>query len=84
MEKVYIITLLCCDGEEKEVEFKVASTKEKAKEILQDWALKEETNSWIANYEKNEFDYYGFADNYFEACRDCFKTVIWIEEKEVQ
>lgn len=84
MEKVYIIILMFCDGVETDTQFKVAKTKDKAKEILQDWAEKEEINSWIANYEKNEFDYYGFADNYFEVRLGDYETFIWIEEKEVQ
>lgn len=83
MEKVYIITLMYCDGFEKEVEFKVASTKEKAKEMLQNWALEEERTSWIEGYDKDDFDDYTFEDDYFEACFDDLRTVIWIEEKEV-
>ena len=83
MEKVYIITLMYCDGAETDTQFKVTKTKDKAKEVLQSWALEKERVSWIANYEKNKFDYYGFTDNYFEVCLDCFKTVIWIEEVEV-
>lgn len=83
MEKVYIICLMRCDGIETDAEFKVAKTKDKAKEVLQSWALEEERVSWIADYKSDEFDYYGFADNYFEVCLDDFKTVIWIEEVEV-
>ena len=84
MEKVYIITLMYCDGFEKEIEFKVASTKEKAKEMLHNWALEEQQLTWIGDYEQDDFDDYSFEDDYFEACFDDLRTVIWITEKEVQ
>ena len=83
MEKVYIITLLYCDGGCHDIEFKVAHSKEKAECVLKDWALEEERTSWIHDYTKDDFDEYTFEDDYFEVCFDDLRTVIWIEEKEV-
>lgn len=83
MEKVYIITLLYCDGGCHDIEFKVAHSKEKAKEVLNNWALEEEQLTWIGDYEQDELDEYEFSEEYFDALYGEKRTTIWIEEKEV-
>ena len=83
MEKVYIISLMYCDGYGSDIEFKVASTKEKAKEVLNNWALEEEQLTWIGDYEQDELDEYEFSEEYFDAQYGEKRTTIWITEKEV-
>lgn len=83
MEKVYIVTLMYCDGYDRDIEFKVASTKEKAKEVLTDWVDIECRDSFIGDYEEDEFDDYEFSEEYFNAQYGEQRTTIWITEKEV-
>ena len=83
MEKVYIITLMYCDGYGSDVEFKVASTKEKAKEVLDNWANNEIQESWISDYTMAELDDYELSNEYFDAQYGEKRTTIWITEKEV-
>ena len=83
MEKVYIITLMYCDGYGSDIEFKVASTKEKAKEVLDNWANNEIQESWISDYTMDELDDYELSDEYFDAQYGEKRTTIWITEKEV-
>lgn len=83
MEKVYIISLMYCDGYGSDIEFKVASTKEKAKEVLDNWANNEIQESWISDYTMAELDDYELSDEYFDAQYGEKRTTIWVTEKEV-
>ena len=56
---------------------------EKAKQILKDWALQEEQSSWISEYDRDDFDYYDFDDDYFDVCYGDHRTTIFIKDVEV-
>ena len=83
MKKVYIISLMYCDFYGSDIEFKVASTKEKAKDMLNDWANNEIQGSWISDYTMAELDNYELSDEYFDAQYGEKRTTSWITEKEV-
>lgn len=83
MEKVYLVCLHYHDGWNQQIEVKVTNSKEKAKEVLKDWALEEEQLTWIGDYEEGELDNYNFSEEYFDAQYGEKRTTIWITEKEV-
>lgn len=84
MNKVYLIQLFFSDGWGQETRTRVAKTFEKAKEILKYWAEYEIENSWIGDYDKDDYADYQFDDEYFHALYGEFTTRIWIEEKDVE
>jgi hypothetical protein len=86
MDKVYLVIL---EFEEKWVdesqrEIRCTTTLEKAKEIFKEVVEQEKKDTWVGEYEEDDFNDYTETDDYFEARSDDYTTIIYIKEVEVE
>jgi hypothetical protein len=84
MEKVYVIILEYHEDEETQIETRIAKSREKAEQILQEWAKQEMENSWLKNYSVEELNDYELSKNYFYAQSDDYVTTIYIKEEYIE
>ena len=86
MNKVYLVIL---EFEEKWVdesqrEIRCTTTLEKAKEIFKEVVEQEKKDTWVSEYEEDDFNDYTETDDYFEARSDDYTTIIYIKEVGVE
>lgn len=83
--KVYAVVLDWSFDGERDFQFTIHETREKAQEKLEQLKQDELANSWINAIEDiEEFENYEDDLNYFDACYYDRRTTIWIEEKVVE
>jgi hypothetical protein len=83
--KVYAVVLEWSFDGERDFQFTIHETREKAQEKLEQLKQDELANSWINTIEDiEEFENYEDDLNYFDACYYDMRTTIWIEEKVVE